>query len=240
MDGSPLVTASPKPYKHACERCRNSKLKCKLDSLDATGKCTRCLGANAECIFEPLAPRRRRKRTDARVTTLERELRSMKSMLDNLRDSQAAESKAASLSSQTPSTPAINSKSPAESDGAWFIPDLISDRLAAELFQEFVDHLLPQYPIVLITESFQSLRLSKPILLLATVAAAGSTRAASLFRMLHSHLVRQVTEKVIIEGERSVELVQSILILETWYYPPGLKITSISSAASNTKYKQMT
>ena len=214
--------STSKPYKHACERCRGYKLRCALESVEATGKCSRCLGANAECVFEPLAPRQRRKRTDARVTSLERELHTMKSMLDSLRDSQVAESKEASASSQAASTPATNldtNSLPASSNDS-LIPDAVSDDLASELLQDFVDRLLPQYPILVISESFNSLRVSKPLLTLAAVAAASSTREQSLFRMLHSHLVRQITERAIIEGDRNIELIQSILILETWYCPP--------------------
>ncbi|KAI9711702.1 MAG: hypothetical protein M1820_001846 [Bogoriella megaspora] len=144
----------------------------------------------------------------------------MRSMLDSLRDSQAAESPAAIRSLQTPPTPSINLDSPSNPNAALLIPDSISDQLARELFQTFIDYLLPQYPIVIIQEPYDALRVSKPVLLLAAVAAASSTREQYLFAMLHSHLVRQVTEKAIIEGERSIELIQSILILETWYYPP--------------------
>ena len=209
------ANSASKPYKHACESCRGYKLRCAIESVEATGKCSRCLGANAECVFEPLAPRQRRKRTDARVTSLEKELRAMKSMLDGLRDSQLAESKEASVSSRAASTPTIYLDTRDS-----LIPDAVSDDLAEVLLKEFLDHLIPQYPVVVISESFDSLRVSKPLLALAAITAASSTREQSLFRMLHSHLVRQITERAVIEGDRSVELIQSILILETWYCPP--------------------
>ena len=212
------ASAASKPYKYACERCRNSKLKCPLDTVETYGKCKRCIDADAECEFKALAPRQRRKRTDARITTLEKELRSMRSMLDSLRDSQESE-----LGSVSSPQPALGSSVRAEivsiSKGRTLIPSEVSEKLARELYREFKDRLLPQYPLTVIGESFDELCASKPILCLAVLAAASSVHEPSLFKILHARLVREVTERAIVEGERSVELIHSILILETWYYP---------------------
>ena len=208
----------PRPYKYACERCRTSKLRCPLESVESTGKCNRCLGLNAHCVFQPVAPRQRRRKDDARVTRLEEELRELKSMLTDHRDPKSTTSQAAGLLSRSPRLPSITTDEVPTKDAC--VPTSISDRLAAELHQIFADFLLPEYPIVEILESFDALRVSKPVLLLATITAASSTRSPSLFAKLHSRLVRQVTEKAIIRGEKSIELVQSILILSSWYYPP--------------------
>ena len=145
----------------------------------------------------------------------------MKSMLDGLQDSQAAESKElSSVLSATSLTPATDFDGRPSLSTSSLIPNEVPEHLAAELFQDFVDFLLPQFPIAAISGTFHSLRASKPVLLLAAIAAASSMREPPLFRMLHAHLVRKVTELAIIEGDRSLELVQSIIILETWYCPP--------------------
>ena len=217
MDASASARAVSKPYKHACERCRNSKLKCTLESVVSTGKCDRCLAAGAECRFEPLAPRQKRRRADARIATLEKELRTMRAVLDNLRDSQVTEQTQDALPYRSTRDTCRAVGSPEASS---VLPDAVSNHLAKELFHEFVDFILPQYPLVDIQESFESLRDSKPMLFLAMVTAASGTREPSLFKLLHSHLVRQITEKVLIEGERSIELIQAIMILQAWYYPP--------------------
>ena len=210
-------TGTSKPYKHACERCRDSKLKCQLEKLQATGKCDRCFAADAECTFKPVLPRKRRKRTDVRVTNLEKELNSMSNMLQEVRALQPPTS--CSDSSSSPYVPS-NAEGALTSSQWSLCPDLISHRRAEELFQHFVDDMLPQYPIVAVSESSDTLRLSKPTLHLAIVAAGSSTRETAKFHSLHGELVRQVTAKAILGGERSLELIQSILVLESWYYPP--------------------
>lgn len=213
-------SAAKKAYKHACERCRTSKLKCSLETVKTTGKCDRCLKSQTDCVFEPLAPRQRRKRTDARVTSLEKELRAMKSMLNNLQDSQ-------STSDQTPPPSAQNTASSAKrvaQEGLSqnvdsLTKDLIPDSLAAQLFKDFFNLYLPQYPFVEVMDDFDNARESKPILTLAAIAAASGSRDPDLFKKLHTFAMRAVMEKAILQGERSVELVQSILILALWYYP---------------------
>ena len=222
-DSQPAGLATiKKPYKHACERCRNLKLKCTTDRMEATGTCDRCTRAKERCIFEPLGPRQRRKRTDARVTSLEKELSALRSKLGDLKDSQIVDS---SLSPLAPRIAAnkisgsFHGKQAANAEP--FLPDLLPDGLAIQLFSNFLEVFLLQYPVVVIPESFDSLRTSKPLLLLAAITAASSAHDPHLFGILHSYLARQVIDKTMIDGDRSLELIQSILILGTWYYPPN-------------------
>ena len=215
MDNS---TATPKPYRYACERCQKGKMKCTTSSVEAVGKCSRCLMASADCIFDPFAPRQRRARTDARVKSLEKELQKMTSTLESLQGAQSA------TSSRHPpilsDTPAVYHDGPPAADEALLIPDVVSYDVSVELLQNFSDVLLPQYPVLEVTASFDALRQSKPILLLAMIMAASSANEPKLFEALHSRLVRQITDMAITKEERSVELVQSILILVSWYHPP--------------------
>lgn len=184
------------------------------------GKCTRFLDAHAECVFQPHAPRQRRKKTDARVTHLEKELHHVKSVLSKFSD--------LSTSPKSSLTPFPSSEAPATRSNTSLLSKqnsgpgtAVSDDLAKELLREFKDFLLPQYPIDEISEPFDVLRTAKPLLFMAAITAASSTREPSLFSALHARLVLQVTDKaIIINGKRSVELIQSMLILGSWYCPP--------------------
>lgn len=69
------------PLNRACEACRISKVRC-LASLDpSSAQCQRCAKAKKVCVFAPPAKRRQRKRTDVRVTELEKEIQQMRSLL---------------------------------------------------------------------------------------------------------------------------------------------------------------
>ncbi|KAL8828575.1 MAG: hypothetical protein Q9191_002512 [Dirinaria sp. TL-2023a] len=194
----PEPTTKPRPY-----------------NVESTGKCNRCLEAKAACDFAPLASRQRRKRTDARVSSLENELHEMKSMLQRLHASSPAEITRSSGSSMR-ITPIVDSQLLCHQSSSLPVPD----GLAAELFRLFVDSLLPQYPIIEISESFEALRTKKPILLLACVTAASSTQNPSQFETLHACLTQKIIDSAIIKGNKSIELIQSMLILASWYNPP--------------------
>lgn len=70
--------------KHACERCRRSKIRCLLDTFDAHGKCRKCFSSNLECTWKEISTKRRRVRTDTRVSELEKQLKNFESALTNL------------------------------------------------------------------------------------------------------------------------------------------------------------
>ena len=140
------------------------------------------------------------------------ELRVVRSQFNKVKGSQTV------ITNLPPLAPRVTTKS---DNVEPFIPDLLPDGLAPELYSDFLELILPQYPVVAISESFDTLRASKSILLVATITAASSLRDPALFETLHSCLARQITDKAIIDGGRSLELVQSILILGTWYYPPN-------------------
>ncbi|PTB53659.1 hypothetical protein M431DRAFT_520631 [Trichoderma harzianum CBS 226.95] len=71
--------------KNACLSCRTSKLRCSLETFAEHNKCKRCFTNNNECIFKTVAPRQRRKRTDTRVTALERRLAELQASIDSQR-----------------------------------------------------------------------------------------------------------------------------------------------------------
>ncbi|KAF2746239.1 hypothetical protein M011DRAFT_404776 [Sporormia fimetaria CBS 119925] len=76
-------SASPNPKEphlnKSCEACRTSKVRC----LPQPGlaQCQRCVKSGRSCVFAATVKRRQRKRTDARVAELEREVRHMRTLL---------------------------------------------------------------------------------------------------------------------------------------------------------------
>ena len=223
--------------KNACEKCRRSKLRCHLDTFDECGKCCRCFTSDIECVFVTLPPRKPRRRTDARVTTLEKELVTMRKMFIQLQDdrdpasrqdspksSRSAGSSGASPELTLPSTSGADSPFTSSSNAVEVIPCLLSSSMlteteARDLFNEFVTHSLPQYPLIILDEPFDIVRESKPMLLLAAITAASNARDGELFARLHGHLIRMVSDRVVVNGERSLELLQSIILLEVWFSP---------------------
>ncbi|KAI4934531.1 hypothetical protein J4E85_002388 [Alternaria conjuncta] len=69
------------PLNRACEACRISKVRCLMNPDTSSTQCQRCAKANRTCVFAPPAKRRQRKRTDVRVTELEKEIQQMRSLL---------------------------------------------------------------------------------------------------------------------------------------------------------------
>ncbi|KAF1945888.1 hypothetical protein EJ02DRAFT_500335 [Clathrospora elynae] len=69
------------PLNRACEACRISKVRCLANPDAGSTQCQRCAKANRACVFAPPAKRRQRKRTDVRVTELEKEIQQMRSLL---------------------------------------------------------------------------------------------------------------------------------------------------------------
>jgi hypothetical protein len=102
------------------------------------------------------------------------------------------------------------------------ISSLLSKDEAVKLLVDFMQDLLPQYPILAFTEfdTYDSLEVEKPLLLLATITAASGAQNQALFQELHSRLVEVLTVRVFVRGEASLELVQSIMVMEVWYSAP--------------------
>ncbi|EHK17885.1 uncharacterized protein TRIVIDRAFT_204829 [Trichoderma virens Gv29-8] len=93
---------------------------------------------------------------------------------------------------------------------------------AIALFDDFVNNVLPQHPIVAFSsqETFGWLRRHQPTLLLAAITAACRASDPGLFRKLHFKLRGDLSEQVMVRGNKSVELVQAILVMAEWYDTP--------------------
>ena len=91
---------------------------------------------------------------------------------------------------------------------------------AAELYQKYLDELMPDYPAVPLSCTMAELRSKKPILFLAVLAASSGASDPSLNHLLNQEIQRVYAAKISIQGLKSLELVQSLLVSILWTYPP--------------------
>jgi len=82
----PSRKSSEQALNRACEACRVSKVRCLANSDSSSTQCQRCAKANRPCVFAPPAKRRQRKRTDVRVTELEKEIKQMRDLLKTTKE----------------------------------------------------------------------------------------------------------------------------------------------------------
>ncbi|KAJ5658957.1 hypothetical protein N7507_005408 [Penicillium longicatenatum] len=73
----------------ACEPCRQLKVRCDPDPSDPNGACKRCAKARRQCIVTP-PTRKRQKKTDSRVTELERKIDALTATIQASHHSQLA------------------------------------------------------------------------------------------------------------------------------------------------------
>ena len=111
------------------------------------------------------------------------------------------------------------------SEPTLILPDVIDCGIlnmatATELYQKYLDELLPQYPAVPLSCTLAELRLKKPILFLAVLAASSGTSDPTLSRKLNQEIQKVYATKVSIQGLKSLELVQALLVSILWTYPP--------------------
>ncbi|ODQ65160.1 hypothetical protein NADFUDRAFT_66263 [Nadsonia fulvescens var. elongata DSM 6958] len=86
----------------ACDNCRALKVKCVPSDLNnLLGCCVRCQKSKKECIFK-LGPRKRRRRTDMRVSELEKRLEVLTATLD--KDSSEVESRVSETEPEVPTS----------------------------------------------------------------------------------------------------------------------------------------
>ncbi|KFY48678.1 hypothetical protein V495_01097 [Pseudogymnoascus sp. VKM F-4514 (FW-929)] len=202
-----------------------------------------CPEARMYCVFQSVAPRQRRKRTDTRVAALEKQIASLQSTINdqaiqgNLSDSengitvnQPTQHERNGSESPVPDSghaevvaeQNTRVSEPEETITSLIGSDLLPIDKAIALFTEFIKNVLPEYPILLLTDEddFNTLRTSQATLLLAMITAGARASDPVLFRNLHSHLLRVLADKVLVRGLRSLELAQAILVMEVWYDPP--------------------
>ncbi|KAL7924582.1 hypothetical protein ACQKWADRAFT_287024 [Trichoderma austrokoningii] len=226
--------------KSACLSCRTSKIRCVLDTFAQHGKCKRCFNTNNDCVFSTIAPRQRRRRTDTRVTVLEKRLSELQAAVDMQRLAQDDGGATHVTTSQTalaryrddnraaigaddylPELGDSDSRDQSSLERLFALGQLSTDTVI-RLFNDFIHNVLPQYPILTLSraDNFDWFRAHQPTLLLAMIAAACRASNPSLFRKLSVHLRGDLSEQVMVHGNRSVELIQAILVMVEWYDVP--------------------
>ncbi|KAL8881387.1 MAG: hypothetical protein Q9198_001402 [Flavoplaca austrocitrina] len=82
---APSAVAQGPPIKDitkACEACRSRKIKCKPSLSSSSRICECCATSNRECIFVVRSNKRRRRRTDVRVTELEKQIEALGALVN--------------------------------------------------------------------------------------------------------------------------------------------------------------
>lgn len=99
----------------------------------------------------------------------------------------------------------------------------VSMSVATHLVRVYVDHCMALYPVVILPKQITAseLKMSKPVVFLAVIAAAAlGWNDPDLSRFLNEEVRRLFADRIFIKGEKSLELVQSLLITVAFYYPP--------------------
>jgi hypothetical protein len=278
----------------ACESCRMLKIRCISDENSDVLSCENCEKSGKDCVFVPRIRTRRRKRADARVTDLEKEVRALASLLrqseisKHIRERHVVPSEGAADSNSDLYTPTIV---PGEAGGTFLISALppgltptpsnlafssgefdrvayrptltspflksiatqeqhnnpeprlphfvasntssvtdidrrdvidrgvLSWKAALQLFMRYQQQLTPCYPIVPLGDILNpaALRRRKPVLFLATIAAAAAVSSEQLRNVLHDEILQIYADCVMIKGIKSLELLQAMLITVAWY-----------------------
>lgn len=100
---------------------------------------------------------------------------------------------------------------------------MISQDRAVDFFNYFVSDQIPQSPLVTLRadETFDVVRVEKPILFLVMLTAASGLFDSDLYATLHEESMHVFAEHYIINcGEKSLELVQAFVLTALWLYPP--------------------
>ncbi|VUC31012.1 unnamed protein product [Clonostachys rosea] len=226
--------------------CRKRKIKCipDLGSKHLSGRCSRCNKMDLECIYNPPAIKRKRKRNETRIRELEQKLEEVQQSISN---EQGANRWTSSTSGLSPMTERINGSlltpgqiteghSGCESSHGMaeesFVKKyanddpvsrgMIEEPLADKLCIVFCTEMLPHYPLVLPPApiSYQTLREDRPAILRAIMATASSIWAPDLWKPLFEDAERYVMEQALMRGQKNLDLIQAALLLATWSHPP--------------------
>ena len=100
---------------------------------------------------------------------------------------------------------------------------LLSMASATKLFQTYVNDLVPHYPVVVFPEDYTAveLRLSRPILFLAVIAAASGKSDPDQSTVLNAEVLQAYAIRTFMNSEKSLELVQAMIVTSVWYNPPN-------------------
>lgn len=233
----------------ACDTCRHHKVKCEqLDDNSVPATCKRCTRLDKTCVYSPQPPRRKRRRTDARVGDLEKKIDSLLATIRRAdsgenHGSDDAESQKNSKSPETFGAARLDAEINAElftrfNDGTTLSTkpppsndpssehDVVDRGIlsmidASRYLDTFVNELLPQYPIMHFDPgtTASTLRRDKPSVFLAVLACASISCEPAKAKLLNKEIWALLANKVLIDGQKSVDHVEALIISAVWHRP---------------------
>ncbi|PNS21779.1 hypothetical protein CAC42_377 [Sphaceloma murrayae] len=223
----------PPPNK-ACEPCRALKVRCLPGTQGPPPVCQRCLKFDRVCNYALPQRRKQRKRTDARVAELEKEIVAMRALLEKTRPkdypSPSSKSSPASVAQSTSESRRISLASDGVQQGGGIdIVDsgdivgrgLISMEEADRLLHLYREDFVPHWPLVVLPpgQTASDLRRDQPLLFHAVMATAASKGRPDLFSVLSTEVMQDYVSRVLIKGQKSLEIVKAMMITCAWYFP---------------------
>jgi hypothetical protein len=129
--------------------------------------------------------------------------------------------------SSTATTTCSSAKAPKSSLGEavdFVDRGLLSLDTAYELFESYVNDLVPLYPAVIFPVGYtaSAARKERPVLFAAVITAASCQLDPVLFSTLFEEVIRVYAERIFVKGEKSLELVQAMSVTSVWYCPPDV------------------
>jgi len=222
LKASPSDPAGVKPK--ACETCRALKISCIVDENGPSGACRRCVKSKRRCIRLPVV-RRRRKRTDARVTDLEKKMEDLIVALEASRRQMSP----LDVGSKTTFPEADKAElgiplSIRDGSHEMQVIDLIDQGVmeaknAYQLFEFYKEEMSGLFPFVVFSSEIQAetVRYEKPLLFLSVITVAAGVLKAELHRYLTSEVWKILADRVIYTGAPSVEVIQALQIMAVYY-----------------------
>ncbi|KAF2148677.1 hypothetical protein K461DRAFT_232408 [Myriangium duriaei CBS 260.36] len=233
-DARQSPSGSAQPLNKACEPCRSLKVRCLPATDGPNASCQRCIKFNRPCVYAAPHRKKQRKRTDARVTELEKEILAMRALLDRTHkqialadlaqppQSQRSPSTASVMASPTQNTPDSNEHSSTASQQLDIVDrGLITIEEARRLLTVYKTECLPHFPLVAIRreQTADELRETHPILFKAIMTTSSASARPDLYTQLSTEILQEYVQRVMINGEKTLELVQAISITSSWYHP---------------------
>ena len=235
-----------RPQNRACEACRALKIRC-LAGIPGPGpECQRCVRSGLKCVFVKPQRRTQRKRNEARIIELEKEMAAMRALLgqnirgfegfSNMQTPPSTNSPTSShvITAPTPSHTAIlqqTSDYDIKSLGSYQAqvqPDVVDRGVltmeaAEELFETFKSKCITKFPALNIPETYTvtTLRQNHRVLFLAVMAAAAGMADPELYSNLNAEAIQEYANASMVRGEKTLELVQAMTTSVMWYFPMG-------------------
>ena len=224
--------------KHACQRCRKSKIRCIADTFDKYSRCRKCLDLGLDCEWKEISKTRNRQKTAPRVERLESELRAMSATVQKLSAKVENEPPGAKSESSAGAEHFQSSANDHESDhlhtaatlstrdfealqetqATESLPMYLIDASRREsLMHTFTTKLQPLYPIVGCLSLDQSnIQTHRPFTASAMITAACIVDEPDVFSYLHEATVRCIVHAIAVRGSKSLDLLQALLVVATW------------------------